>query len=444
MVISRGYQAKATKMLTRAPATTNAGLGTGARDPEPEYGKFDDKPEEGKGLKDFREKANLKEKPTSADGKKGLKDLPSVISQVGNAASFLQSMYSQMGMVSALMAGSSQSSRKTTIEDSLSGALAILSNKWTYDVVIDVFDAALADNNILLIDEVYRDLVKNAMAKLYLAAIENGAENIPVTEYIYVTEIGEPPINLVEEATDFYIQQYYLQSEDPYPGYIRWNSPDTDDFVYTVRTIGDIYYTSAQEEVYSISELELAESLDPYVENADLTATILNDLLKEQEVNVENNTEEKTLGKGASGPNAAALAAKLLGYMSTINNLQKSLQLPVSVLSQGKINTTLKGFEKQMTKLKSMKDMLKKAATPPQAAAALGALSGLAGGNLSSVASGIASGAVGNALSGVASSAVSGALSGAVGSAVSSVAGSTVGNIASNIATTKFPSILKT
>jgi hypothetical protein len=423
-MLGRGYQAKEVKMLTGAPATTSPALGTGARDPEPEYGKFEDKPEEGKGLKDFREKANLKEKPTSADGKKGLKDLPSVISQVGNAASFLQSMYSQMGMVSALMSGSSQSSRKTTIEDSLSGALAILSNRWTYDVVIDVFDTALADDNILLIDKVYRDLVKNAMAKIYIAAIEYGTENIPVSEYTLVTEIGEPPINLVEEATDFYIQQYYLQSEDPYPGYIRWNSPDTDDFVYTVRTIGDIYYTSPQEEIYSISEQELAEDLNPYIENADLTATILNDLLKQQETNIENNTEEKTLGKGASGPNAAALAANLLGYMSSINNLQKSLQLPVSVLSQGKINTTLKGFEKQMTKLKSAKSMLKKAAVPPQAASALSAISGLAGGNLSSIASGIASSAV--------------------GSAVSSVAGGTAGSIASNIATTKIPSILKT
>ena len=441
--MSHGYQATETSADTDKIISTNPSLGIGERDPKPKFARFEDKPDEAKGVKDLREKSTMKDKPTSADGKKGLKDLPSVISQVGNAASFLQNMYSQMGMVSALMSGSSQSSRKTTIEDSLSGALAILSNKWTYDVVIDVFDAALADNNILLIDEVYRDLVKNAMAKLYLAAIENGTENIPVTEYTFVTEIGEPPINLVEEVPNFYIQQYFLQSEDPYPGYIKWNSPDTDDYVYTVRNIGDIYYTSAQEEVYSISELELAKSLDPYVENANLTASILNDLIKEQEVNVENNTEEKTLGKGASGPNAAALAAKLLGYMSTINNLQKSLQLPVSVLSQGKINTTLKGFEKQMTKLKSMKDMLKKAATPPQAAAALGALSGLASGGLTGVASGIASGAVGSALSGVASSAVSGALSGAVGSAVSSVAGSTAGNIASNIAATKFPTILK-
>jgi hypothetical protein len=334
-------------------------------------------------------------------------------------------MYSQMGMASALMSGSSQSSRKTTIEDSLTGALSILANKWTYDVVIDVFDAALEGEKFNDIDVVYQDLVKNALAKLYASALEYGANNIPVNTYTIVDDLGVAPEEkyIVEEAPDFYLQQYYNQNEDPYPGYILWYSQESDDLVYTRRKIGDRYYTSPQEEVFSISEQELAENLDPYIEEANLTAAILNDLLSEQETNVENNTEEKTLGKGASGPNAAAIAAKLLGYMSTINNLQKSLQLPVSVLSQGKINDTLKGFEKQMSKLKTLKGMLQKAAIPPQAASAMGALGGLAGGNITGALSGVA----GNA----------------IGSAVSSVAGSTVGNIAANYATTKIPSILK-
>lgn len=413
------------KSDTTSPITTSPFNDKGERDRKPKYAQYQDRPEEAIGLKDFREKAQLKDRPTSADAKKGLKDLPTIISQVGNAASFLQNMYSQMGMASALMSGSSQSSRKTTIEDSLTGALSILANKWTYDVVIDVFDAALEGEKFNDIDVVYQDLVKNALAKLYASALEYGANNIPVNTYTIVDDLGVAPEEkyIVEEAPDFYLQQYYNQNEDPYPGYILWYSQESDDLVYTRRKIGDRYYTSPQEEVFSISEQELAENLDPYIEEANLTAAILNDLLSEQETNVENNTEEKTLGKGASGPNAAAIAAKLLGYMSTINNLQKSLQLPVSVLSQGKINDTLKGFEKQMSKLKTLKGMLQKAAIPPQAASAMGALGGLAGGNITGALSGVA----GNA----------------IGSAVSSVAGSTVGNIAANYATTKIPSILK-
>lgn len=378
--MSRGYESKETKSESKSPITTHAGLGTGARDPEPEYVKFEDKPDEAKGVNDLREKAQMKDKPTSADGLKGLKDLPSVISQVGNAASFLQNMYAQMSMVSALASGSSQTSRKETIEDSLTGALSILANKWTYAKVIDIFDVTLGGDNIKFIDEVYRDLVKNAMAKLYLKAVEYGEDNIPVSSYPTVAEIGDIPGTVVTFVPNAYLQQYYPLTEDPYPGYIRWNSPTTDDFVFTERKLGDIYYSSPQEEVYSISEQELAASLDPYIERGSLAASDLNLMIRQQESNVENNTDEKTQGKGASGPNAQAIATQILGYIGTISKLQQSLQLPVSVLSQGKMKETLGNFEKQMTKLKTAKDMLKKAATPPQAAALVGQLSSLAGG----------------------------------------------------------------
>lgn len=388
--MSRGYESKETKSESKSPITTHVGLGTGERDSEPEYVKFEDKPDEAKGVKDLREKAQMKDKPTSADGQKGLKDLPSVISQVGNAASFLQNMYAQMSMVSALASGSSQTSRKETIEDSLTGALSILANKWTYAKVIDIFDVTLGGDNMKFIDEVYRDTVKNAMAKLYLKAVEYGEDNIPVSSYPTVTTIGEIPGTVVEFVPNSYLQQYYPLTEDPYPGYIRWNSPTTDDFVFTERKLGDIYYSSPQEEIYSISEQELAANLDPYIERGSLAASDLNLMLREQESNVENNTDEKTQGKGASGPNAQAIAAQVLGYIGTISNLQQSLQLPVSVLSQGKMKQTLSNFEKQMTKLKTAKDMLKKAATPPQAAALVGQLSGLAStAGLSQISSGL-------------------------------------------------------
>lgn len=377
--MSHGYTSKETKIEPKH-ITTSAGLGTGARNPKPEYVKHEDKPDEAKGVNDLREKAQLKDKPTTANAKKGLKDLPSIISQVGNAAAFLQNMYSQMGMVSALMAGSSQSSRKETIEDSLTGALSILANKWTYSRVIDVFDEALAGEKINLIDEVYRDTVKNAVAKLYLKALEYGENNIPVSTYSTVTEIGEPPGTIDLYPPDSYLQQYYPIAEDPYPGYIRWNSPNTDEYVFTVRKIGDKYYSSPQEEVYSISEQELAENLDPYIENFNLTAGDLNLMMREQESNIENNTDEKTVGKGSGGPNAQAVASQILGYIGTINQLQQSLQLPFSVLNQGKVKETLGKYEKQMTKIKTMKDMLKKASVPPQAAALVGQISGLAGG----------------------------------------------------------------
>ena len=428
--MSHGQEATETKIELKH-ITTNPGFGIGARDPKPKYVKHEDKPDEAKGVNDLREKAQLKDKPTTADAKKGLKDLPAIVSQVGNAAAFLQNMYSQVGMVSALMAGSSQSSRTETIENSLTGALSILANRWTYSRVIDVFDEALAGEKINLIDEVYRDKVKNALAKLYLKALEYGEENIPVSTYSTVTEIGEAPGTVELYPPDSYLQQYYPIAEDPYPGYIRWDSPNGDTFVFTVRKLGDKYYSSPQEEVYSISEQELAEKLDPYIQESNLTASDLNLMMREQETNIENNTDEKTVGKGSGGPNAQAVASQILGYIGTINKLQQSLQLPISVLSQGKVKETLGKFEKQMTKLKTMKKMLKMASAPPQAAALVGQLAGLAGGAGLSQISSLASAAGLSQVSGAINSVTS------TVSQVSSLAGS------AGVSLPKIPTILQ-
>lgn len=375
--MSHGYDATEFKSESKSPITTHAGLNVGERKRDPKYVKYEDKPEEAKGIKDLREKAKLKDKPTTADGKKGLKDLPSVVAQVGNAASFLQNMYSMMSMVSAISGGGSQTSKKELIQDSLSGALAILVNRWGYDKVINVLDSALANDNIKIIDETYRELVINAIANLYKSAVEYGPNNVPIYSYSTVTVIGPVPSPLVTTVPDLYTQQYYIQADDPYPGYVRWNSPDNTEYVFTERKIGDKYYVSAQEEIYSISEEELAEALDPYIRDENLTARILNNLLLQQDENVEYNTNEKTLGKGTGGggENAARLLMSLLGYISTITNLQKSAQLPFSVLSKGSINISLKSYEKRMTELKKMKSMLKSAATPPSPASLLSELS---------------------------------------------------------------------
>lgn len=390
--MSLGKVEKAADLDTTKPVNHYAGEGTNQPELEPPFARLIYK-QEGIGVKELRDKAKLKDKPTTADAQKGTKDLPSAVSQVGNAASFLQNMYPMMSMVSAIAGGGSQSSRKRVIEDSLSGALAILVNKYNYDLVISAFDSALANDGMKFIDEVYRDIIKNALANLFKSAVQFGPDNVPVYTYSTVTTIGPVPSPLVTEVPDLYLQQYYTQAEDPYPGYIKWVSQDSTEYVFTERKIGDKYYVSPQEEIYSISEQELADALDPYIRDQNLTAGILNDLMREQDSSVESNTNEKTMGKGtgSGGANALRLVMSLLGYISVISNLQKSAQLPFSVLNSGSITLTLSKHEKRMAELKRMKGMLKTAATPPQASSllssAFGGLGGLGGalGNLTNV-----------------------------------------------------------
>lgn len=366
--MSHGLQADTAFLSTSNAITTHPSLNIGEIATKTEYAKLLDKKIEGaRGVKDLRIEANdLKDKPTTADAQKGTKDLPSAVAQVGNASAFLPNMYSMMSMISALMSGRSQTSRKKTIEDSLSGALAILANKWGYDKVIKVLDEALANNKINLIDELYRDIVKNAIANLYIAAVEYGPDNIPVYTYSTVTTIGPVPSPLVKIVPDLYVQEYFTQTNDPYPGYIKWNSQDETEFVFTERKIGDRYYASPQEEVYSVSETELSEALDPYIRDENLTASILNNLLREQDSNIEANTKEKTLGKNSSGENGLKLLQSLLGYISKMTNQQRSTQLPPSVLNQSSINESLNNFEKNMADAKYMKNKTKQAATPTQ------------------------------------------------------------------------------
>lgn len=453
--MSHGPDAKKAQLKPDKVIGRHAAQGNGTRLAEtPPYVNTQDKNiEDPKGTTDLRDKTDksISDKPTTAAAKKGQKSLPAVIGQVGKAAVHLQNMYSMMSMASGILSsmGSSgeqdspttSTGKKTIIEDALTGALSILANKWGYDKVIDVFDAALANDAIDLIDIEYQEIVKNALANLYLAAVQNGPSNIPTYEYEICTVIGPEPSPIVTEVPDGYIQEYYSVNEDPYPGYIKWNNLDDTEYVFTKRNIGDKLYLSPEEEVYSLAEQELAEKLDPYIEETNLTASILNDLMVEQNTKVEDNMDEKTLGKGAGGGglNAQQIAAKLLGFLSIASNLQKSAQLPVSVLNTGSIQKTMQKYEKSTSKHKQIQKFLGKALQLPSAASAVSSALGGAGGIAGAVgAVGSVAGAVGSIGGAVGS--VAGAV-GSVAGSVSSVAGA-VGTVSSAVSNVKPPKIL--
>lgn len=335
----------------------------------PKYAHKRDRPKPINATKKTKEEeAELGENPTTADGERGNKDLPSVLSQVGGGAAFLPNMYSMMGLINTLVNSKSETSRNQTLEECLIGALAILSSKYGYDRVIDVFDTALEGENVTQIDVMFLEILKNALANLYMMAEKYGEDDIPITSFPIVSLIGPPPGPLVTTVPDLYIQQYYTLEDDPYPGYIRWNSSDGTDFVFTVRTIGDPFFDSAHQEIYYISEQELAEKLDPYVRDQNLTAAILNQILREQSEKLQADTNEKTLGSGtgSSGENALMLIMSLISVLSASTNIVRSVHLPFSVLNQGSITTSLQRFERAQAEAARLKDQLRQAATPIQ------------------------------------------------------------------------------
>lgn len=314
-----------------------------------------------------------REKPTTADAVKGLLKLPAAMAAVDpqGLSSIAPMMYQMLGQISSASSGSSQSSRKRVIEDAMSGALSILSNKYSFDVLTAVFDNALKNNGIDQITPVYKDIVVNALANLYknYALYQDGY--FPVTTYNTVTEKLEvPPSPLVTQVPDLYVQQYYTMDNDPFPGYILWLSPDGTEYVYTERTIGDVYYITPDEEIYSIAETELAEALDPYIAGNNLTVAILNKLLAQQDSNVDENTQEKTSGKNVASQ-ATNLLMQLAGYAGVITKAQQSIQLPVSVLSQGSVKKSHESFLKNIAQLRQEKEKAKQASQPMTAVSAL-------------------------------------------------------------------------
>ena len=360
-----------------------------------------------------------KDKPTTANAKKGLLALPAAMAAVDpqGLSSIAPKMYQMLGQIASAAGGASESTRKQTVEDALSGALAVLSNKYTFEYLTLVFNNALQNDGIKLIDSGYQSVVKNALANLYKNYLTYGEGNIPVTTYETVTTIGEAPSPLVTDVPDLYVQQYFTKENDPYPGYIQWLSQDGTEYVFTERTIGDPYYSSPDEEVYSDAEIQLAVNLEPFVIDNNLTPGDLNDLLTSQETQIENNTAEKTGGKNSSQQLMSVLM-QLAGYAGQIANLQQSLQLPFSVLSQGGIKKSHEAFMKNIGQLKQAKDKARQAVMPLSPVAGLLSSVGAVSGALGAV-----SGAVG---------AVSGAV-GAVSGAVGAVSGavSAVGSISS-------------
>ena len=154
-----------------------------------------------------------REKPTTAGAKKGLKDLPAAVAAIDpqGLSMIAPMMYKMLGQIAAAAGGASESTRKQTVEDALSGALAILSNKYTFEYLTLVFNNALQNDGIKLIDSGYQSVVKNALANLYKNYLTYGEGNIPETSYETVTTIGDAPSPLVTDVPDLYVQQYYTK-----------------------------------------------------------------------------------------------------------------------------------------------------------------------------------------------------------------------------------------
>lgn len=367
------------------------------------------------------------DKPTTASGDTGITDLPQLVKQIDpqGKAQVIPQMYQQlMQMTSILSMGSGfggggaggqtglnqipvlPSGISSVLEDSFTGALAILVRKYGFERVISVFTTLLSEGGIDLVDVRYRKIVENAMSNLIKVSLYYGPESIPVSYFEPVVFGPNIPSPLVEQESvpDFYQKQYYTLATDPYPGYYEWRDPASTDKVWVKKQEGSYHFSSPNQETYSNSELGLAEDLDQYVKvqtpQPILTIKIFNELLIKRSNLIEEDTLNNSMGNN-SGNNSGSgggnnLAGMMGGQLQQLLQLLQSEQLPKSVLNQGNINEALQQFTKDM----SFNNQLFELGNKAMGGGMGGALSSLGNmGGLSNIMSGFGSG--GGGISGI-------------------------------------------
>lgn len=357
--------------------------------------------EEDKKLSDVREKlAKNADKPTTASADQGQNNLPKILQQIDpqKNAQVLPQLYQQMQSMQGIMkmgmgggagggGGSgnnpnefSQSSTpsgiKDTILDSFTGALVILVKKYGFETVIDVFTKLLTRENINLLIYDYREIVINSLSNLIKLALYFGPLNIPVSQYedgVFGDNVP-PEDKIVSQAQipDLWRKVYYDLSIDPYPGYQEWvypsnplssSSSSTNNKLWVKKPTIHYYFATSSEEIFYISEKELAEDLDIYFANETpekprpiLTITILNSLLNKQRTNIEQNVMNNALGNNSNNQNSGGaggsqglgmLQGMLGGQLQQLLQGMQSDMLPKTILT-GQVQKGLQEYTKHM------------------------------------------------------------------------------------------------
>lgn len=325
-------------------------------------------------LKEVRDEyAKNADKPTTASGDKGGKDLPQVLQKVDGSgmSQVMPQMYQQMQQITSLLAmgsgsqgssgGGSPSFGSTPpagpsviLNDSFTGALAILIRQFGFESVIGLFVSVLKNDGLSYIDVLYRDIVKNSIANIIRLALYFGPLDIPVSKYddTVFGDLVPSPLVTSDSVPDLYVKQYYTLDNDPFPGYEEWLSPDKTTKVYVKKAAKSYHFTTSSEEIFSTSERSIAAAIVPYFEldtNGKLirilTPSILNDILYAQMVSIESNTMDLGGGKnsGSSSNSGGMLGGQLQSLMGMLT--QQTSKPNAAVTS---LDDVMQKFKKDM------------------------------------------------------------------------------------------------
>lgn len=337
-----------------------------------------------KGQETARKKfAKYADYPTTAAADPSLK-LPEALMQVDpqKISQVLPEMYSKLMQVRNLMnlfnsingggtSGANNQSpggqAKTSIINVFAGALAILVKRYGYYDVLYTLFSTLANNNYKNIVEAYQPIVFESIAMIIKKAAQYGNTSIPIStipQITYGLKIPTPLYSLYREIPDYYVQQYYTGSLDPYPGYIEFKGPNGDS-IYLRRTATDPPFESAIEEVHTTAEYDMANELDEYFKNKYASIQVLNTILVKYCTQIEQQKLEKSAGKGSSNSqNMLSMLSMFAGIAGQLAQTCETSQLPPSVLDVGSVTDSLEKHRRNIGKAKMLKNYSKEAFNP--------------------------------------------------------------------------------
>ena len=252
------------------------------------------------------------------------------------------------------------SSVKTTLQQGLGYALGKMATNFGYNIIVEAFNSALFVNGqfqYVLSD--FQDVLSNVLIEFYVEAVQYGEKNIPYLTPPPVTYGPLTPNNVVPSPAAGFIQQYYSQSSDPFPGYIQWTNFSS--IQYTQRTSTQYPFSSSTEEIlYTIQEGFVAD-LTPLIQNSGITAVDLNAHMSTYTAMLMSMQESQCTGAsstGGGGMQMTQLLATLLPAAEQMLSKAQSLHLPNSVLDQGKINQVFDAFAEVQAKNKYIQQMI--------------------------------------------------------------------------------------
>jgi hypothetical protein len=320
----------------------------------------------------FAVDTKLKEpkKPTTASADKAdSSDVLDIVKQVDpdQKSRVLPGAVDGFSQVQKIMSMTSPNGLSKLLSGGIQGAIGGLAKNFGLNNILGPLSGVLNSGQL---PPLVQNALRSALSSVMKSATASGGSynHSAVSTHVPTINpvIGSPSANLiVATAAATFVQQYFALNAEPYPGYIQWKDPTTNNIVYTLRG-NEPHYPTAQAHVQGNSAAQLISTMGPIISNLSGGALSTGDISKISSLltghvgGLSADALTKVLGKGANLQSIIGLASKLIPNLSKGINGLISGHLPQSVLDPGKIGAAMNDFTKNQSLLALKKQEMKK------------------------------------------------------------------------------------